>query len=78
LDWLQIASSLGLGGAVGAVLGVISAAKQAQARFDGLSKAVTDSIPEHSGLIREQFEAFRLSFVSLRGALEQLRRAFRT
>ena len=77
MDWLQIASSLGMGGVVGAILGVLAASQTAKQKFEALNQAVVNVAPEHRLRIQAQFEEFRGAFDRLKGALEQLGRAMK-
>jgi hypothetical protein len=77
MDWLQIASSLGLGGAVGAIVGVLAATQNAKQKFDELNGAVLRAAPEARLKIQGQFDEFRTAFDRLRGALDLLRRAMK-
>ena len=77
MDWLQIASSLGLGGAVGAIVGVLAATQNAKQKFDELNDAVLRAAPEARLKIQGQFDEFRTAFDRLRVALDLLRRAMK-
>ena len=77
MDWLQIASSLGLGGAVGAIIGVFAATQKAKQKFDELNEAVIKVAPEARSKIQNQFDDFRVAFDRLKVALDLLRRAMK-
>ena len=77
MDWTQIASSLGLGGAVGAIIGVLAATQNARQKFDELNEAVIKVAPEARSKIRNQFDDFREAFDRLKVALDLLRRAMK-
>ncbi len=77
MDWLQIASSLGLGGALGAIIGVFAATQNAKQRFDELNEAVIKVAPEARSKIQTQLDDFREAFDRLKVALDLLRRAMK-
>ena len=77
MDWLEIATSLGLGGALGAIVGVLAATQTAKQKFDQLGESVSKSGPELKAKIQLPFEEFKAAFERLRVSLEQLRRAMK-
>ncbi len=77
MDWLQIASSLGLGGALGAIIGVFAATQNAKQKFDELNEAVIKVAPEARSKLQTQFDDFREAFDRLKVALYLLRRAMK-
>jgi len=77
MDWLQIASSLGLGGALGAIIGVFAATQNAKQKFDELNEAIIKVATEARSKIQTQFDDFREAFDRLKVALDLLRRAMK-
>lgn len=58
MQWIEIASSLGIGGSFGAILGAIAALSRAREKFDQLMDAIRRIAPQHQKQIQAEFDAF--------------------
>ncbi|MFO0044516.1 MAG: hypothetical protein ACK53G_03625 [Armatimonadota bacterium] len=59
MDWLQIASSLGIGGTLGAIIGALSALQNAKKKFNALMESIQKIAPQYQSHIQKEFDEFR-------------------
>jgi hypothetical protein len=58
MSWIEVVSSLGIGGSVGVILGAIAALTKARPRFDQLIDSIRRIAPQHQKQIQAEFDAF--------------------
>ena len=58
MDWLQIASSLSIGGTLGAIIGALSALQNAKKKFNALMESIQKIAPQYQSHIQKEFDEF--------------------
>lgn len=58
MPWIEILSSLGIGGSLGAAIGAIAAISKAKEKFERLIETIRRIAPQHQKQIQSEFDAF--------------------